>query len=259
MSESTRLSVVICTKNEERNIQRCLNSIQSIADEIVVVDSLSTDKTPALCLATPKVKFYPMPWEGFAQTKNKANQLAQNPYILSLDADEELTPELQQEILKLKNQGLRGVYRVNRLTNYCGTWIHHSGWFPDKKIRLFPKAHAKWVGDHVHEILESPEIKNVTDLKGLLNHYSVYSVSEHLQKIKSYSSLGAEKMAKKKPLVILVTSLIFNPPLRFIRHYILKLGFLDGGSGVLIAALSSYSVFLKYKKALQIKLRKAKD
>ena len=250
------LSVVICTKNEERNIERCLNSVKDIADEIIIVDSMSTDKTPSICRQFPKVKFFPMPWEGFAKTKNKANLLAQNPHILSLDADEELTPELRSEILKLKNEGFKGVYRLNRITNYAGSWVRHSGWFPDRKIRIFPKKGTLWTGDHVHEVLEYQQDLKIIDCQGLLNHYSVSSVQDHIKKVKQYSQLGAEKVALKKPTLIIAISMVFNPIFRFIRHYIFKLGFLDGVPGVLIAGLSSYSVFLKYRSALQIKLRK---
>ncbi|MFN8845828.1 MAG: glycosyltransferase family 2 protein [Bdellovibrionales bacterium] len=250
-----QLSVVICTKNEERNIERCLNSVNDIADEIIVVDSFSTDRTAQICQKFPKVKFFSMTWEGFAKTKNKANQLAQNPHILSLDADEELTSELQKEIQALKKSGFQGVYRLNRITNYAGSWVRHSGWFPDKKIRIFPKMGSHWVGDHVHEILEYNKDLKIIDCQGLLNHYSVNSVQDHVKKVRQYSSLGAEKVALKKPMVVIAISMVFNPFFRFLRHYIFKLGFLDGVPGVLIAALSSYSVFLKYRGALKIKLK----
>ncbi len=248
------MSVVICTKNEERNIERCLNSVKDIADEIVIVDSLSTDRTPFICQKFPKVKFFPLPWEGFAKTKNKANHLAQYTTILSLDADEELTSELQDEIKELKKSGFHGVYQLNRITNYAGSWVRHSGWFPDRKIRIFPKVGSQWVGDHVHEILEYPKDLKIFNCQGLLNHYSVNSVQDHVKKVRQYSSLGAEKVALKKPVVVIAISMVFNPFFRFLRHYIFKLGFLDGLPGVLIAGLSSYSVFLKYRGALKIKL-----
>lgn len=249
------ISLVICTKNEERNIERCLKSARDVVDEIIVVDSFSTDKTPQICQSFEGVKFHQMPWEGFSQTKNKANELAQFDYILSLDADEELSTEIQQEILQIK-KNLKGLYRVNRLTNYCGSWVHHSGWFPDRHIRLFPKLGTRWVGDFVHEKLESSE-KSVSDFKGLVYHYSIVSVPEHLKKIRSYSSLGAEQMMRKKISLVLFFSVILSPPARFLRHYIFKLGFLDGKAGFLISFLSAYSVYLKYSKAFRLKVRQS--
>lgn len=248
------LSVVICTKNEEKNIARCLISALSVADEIVIVDSLSTDNTSEICRSYPLVRFHQMPWEGFSQTKNKANLLAQYNWILSLDADEELSPELQSELKTLKALGFKGAYQLNRLSNYCGHWVKHSGWFPDRKIRLFSKKDSRWVGDFVHEELQLSANSCVTDLKGLLFHYSVTSYADHLKKVRSYSALGAERVAQKKPFVVIALSLCLNPFFRFLRHYFLKLGFLDGRAGFLISLLSAYSVFLKYRQALKIKL-----
>lgn len=246
------ISVVVCVKNEEKNIRRCLQSVQSIADEIIILDSFSTDKTKEICEVFSKVKFYQTNWEGFSQTKNKANSFATQKYIFSLDADEELSNELQQEILQLKTQ-LKGLYRINRLSNYCGQWIYHSGWFPDQHIRLFPKEGSHWTGI-VHEKLESNNTSEVSDLKGLVHHYSVTSFRDHLNKINSYSTLGAKALSEEKNIVSLGFSMILNPPIRFLRHYFMKLGFLDGIAGFKISLLSAYSVYLKYLKAIQIKI-----
>lgn len=244
------ISVVICTKNEERNIGRCLRAVENIADEIIVVDSKSTDQTPAICKSFPKVRFYEVEWEGFSETKNHANSLATQDYILSLDADEELSLECQNEIRKIKPQ-LDGVYTINRMTNYCGQWIKHSGWYPDRHIRLFPKEGSSWAGQ-IHERIQFDSNLEVKDLAGVVNHFSYYTIEEHWSRINNYSSLGVKKyLGYSFPKLILL--MIVNSKVRFLRHYILKRGFLDGFAGFVIAVLSAAAVFLKYAKAYQLK------
>lgn len=251
-----KISVVVCTKNEQKNIGRCLTSVQKVADEIIVVDSYSTDDTEKICRTFSQVQFHQTQWKGFSQTKNYANSLAGGDYILSLDADEELSPELQEEILQLKNE-LKGVYSINRITNYCGQWIKHSGWFPDRHYRLFPRGKASWQGDYVHESLKFDQDLPVHDLKGLAPHYSYYSIEEHSKRIDSYSSLGAQQLVqKKKPF--LLPSVVFNPMARFMKCYVFKLGFLDGFYGLVIAVLSAKAVFLKYFKAYKIQKSQGK-
>ncbi len=245
------LTVVICTKNEEKNIARCLQSVTAVADEIIVFDSMSTDQTKSICESFEKVKFHQTEWLGFSQTKNKANQLATQAYILSLDADEVLSENAQREISQIKNN-FSGLYRINRMTNYCGKWIKHSGWFPDKHIRIFPKLESTWSGDYVHEKLVNNQNLAVHDIKGLVYHYSVTSIADHLRKIKTYSELGAKQLVVKKKKFIYI-SLFINPVVKFLRHYVFKRGFLDGYEGLIIAALSAYSVYLKYSKAIKLK------
>ncbi len=247
------ISVVICTKNEEKNIGRCLKSVENIADEIIIVDSNSTDKTAEICKSFSKVKFTQSAWLGFSNTKNYANTLATQDYILSLDADEELTDECQKEIENLKSS-LSGIYSINRMTNYCGQWIKHSGWFPDRHLRLFPKKGTRWAGD-VHEVLEYSPGLELKQLKGVVNHYSYYSIEEHWQRINTYTTLSAHKYAKYSYTHIILSMLI-NSHFRFIRHYFFKLGFLDGFSGFVISILSASAVFLKYAKAYQLKKKK---
>lgn len=242
-----KISVVLCTKNEEKNILRCLKSVGRITDEIIVMDSGSQDRTEEICRGFPGVKFFTTDWLGFSNTKNKANDLATGDYILSLDADEVLSEEIQNEILQIKDQ-LSGIYQINRLTNYCGQWIHHSGWFPDRHPRLFPNKKAHWSQDLVHEKLIFDSQLKVSDFKGVVYHYSISNFSDHLKKIDSYSSLAATQLAKKKKKFLPV-SMIVNPLFRFIRHYIIKRGFLDGAAGFRISLFSAYAVFLKYKKA----------
>lgn len=241
------LSVVIITLNEERNIGRCLQAAQSVADEIIVLDAFSTDKTQEICASFPNVRFEQRAWEGYAATKNYLNTLASHDYILSLDADEVLSAELISEILAEKAIGFNGVYSVNRLTNYCGKWIRHSGWFPDVKPRLFPKDQAHWDGAFVHETLIYPANLPEQTFTGVVEHYSYYSYLDHRQRADKYSLLTAKKFfaAGKKvgPLKPWLSAAG-----RFIAMYFLKKGFLDGWMGFKIAQISAQSNVLKYQE-----------
>ena len=241
-----KLSAVIITLNEERNMKRLLTSLKGLADEIVVLDSMSTDKTAEICKEF-NVKFVQEKWRGYAETKNLANSLAAHNWILSIDADEEVDDILKNEILKHKNAGLSGSYTLNRLTNYCGKWIKHSTWYPDKKVRIFNKTTAKWDGEFVHEELVFTKPVSSQELKGHLNHYSYYNYTEHRARADKYSILTAQKLnaaGKKagvlKPLISCVG--------RFVTMFILNLGFLDGWMGFKIAQISAQSNVVKYKE-----------
>jgi len=250
-----KLSVVIITYNEERNIGRALDSVKRIADEVIVVDSFSIDRTKEIC-ESHKVKFVQTVWKGYSETKNYANSLAENNYIFSLDADEAVDKILEKIILAKKHEGLKGLYTLNRKTNYCGKWINHSGWYPDKKIRIFPKNKTKWVGEFVHEELQFSEGMNEVDLPGHLEHYSYYNYIEHRARADKYSLLTAKKMAAagKKAGVL-------KPYLsamgRFISMYIFKLGFLDGKMGFKIAQISAQSNTVKYKELRKLNRKNA--
>ena len=148
------LTAVIITKNEEFNISRCLQSLKDVADEIVVVDSFSTDSTEEICKSF-NVRFVQQEWLGYSEQKNFANSLASNDWIFSIDADEVLSDELKKSILELKNKNISddNVFSMNRLTNYCGHWIRHCGWYPDRKIRIWNRKVGKWQGE-IHETIE---------------------------------------------------------------------------------------------------------
>jgi len=240
------ISAIVITKNEENSIARCLLSLLPVADEILVVDAYSTDKTPEICKSFG-VKFFQHEWEGYTKTKNWANSRATNEYILSVDADEELSPELQQSILEAKQKGVPFYYEINRLTNYCGQWIRHGGWFPDIKPRLFDRRNARWTGEYVHERMENTAGEKAILLKGLCYHYSIPSIEKHIDTVNRYSTLAAEEMiAKGKTFSLL--KLILSPPITFFKMYILKGGFLDGTNGLIIAVISGHYRFLKYAK-----------
>jgi glycosyltransferase involved in cell wall biosynthesis len=239
------ISVVIITFNEETNIARCLEAANRVADEIVVVDSFSSDNTENICKEYGVV-FLQRAWEGYSSAKNFGNRNAKGDFILSLDADEVISDQLVESILHVKN-ALQGAYKFNRLTNYAGKWVKHCGWYPDAKIRIFPKDKALWEGDFVHETLVVNNDLPVHHLNGDLLHYSYKSKSDHLQRIEKYSELHAQKMHSEGKRAG-VLKLYLSPMMKFFRDYILQLGFLDGKTGFTICRLSALAVFKKYKK-----------
>lgn len=241
-----KLTVAIITFNEERNIARCLKSVQKIADEIVVVDSGSTDNTEKIC-AEYGVRFITHPFHGHIEQKNFATAQASNDAVLSLDADEALSDELIQSILKIKDKHLADAYSFNRLTNYCGYWVKHCGWYPDKKLRIYNRKLGNWTGNNPHDKYELKEKGTVVHLKGDLLHYSYYSISEHIQRSNKYSSIAAEAMYKKGNKISIIY-IVVKTVSRFIKFYFLRLGFLDGIYGLLISAISANEVLLKYSK-----------
>jgi len=241
------ISVIIITYNEERNIRRCLNSVRNIADEIIIVDSLSTDDTIKIA-KQHNAKEITRAFAGYAEQKNFATQQAAHNWILSLDADEELTPELQQSIIEIKKGPQHNVYQMPRLTNYCGKWIKHCGWYPDKQTRLYDRTKGCWEEKKVHEYWRpnnSAEKKGI--LKGDLLHYSFTSVSEHLKKIEKYTELAALAAIEDGKDASLL-KIWLSPKWHFFTEYIIKLGILDGFYGYIICNLSAYSAFVKYSK-----------
>jgi (heptosyl)LPS beta-1,4-glucosyltransferase len=240
-----KITAAIITFNEERNIERCISSASKVADEIIVLDSFSKDKTKSICERLD-VRFVEREWEGYSASKNYLNNLATHPYILSLDADEELDDELVRSILKIKSS-ISGAYSLNRLTNYCGKWIRHSGWYPDVKTRLFPKEGSQWEGEYVHEELVFGTNIQTTQLPGHLNHYSYYDFNDHRERADKYSKLTAKKMnAEGKRASFLKPYL--SGIARFFSMFIIKLGFLDGKMGYKIATISARSNIFKYKE-----------
>lgn len=238
------LAVVIITYNEESNIERCLQSVMGIADEIVVIDSFSTDTTEKICKKY-NVNFISRKWEGYSSAKNFGNAQVKSTFILSLDADEVLSSELRNSIL-FEKEYLSGAYSFNRLTNYAGKWIKHCGWYPDKKIRIFAKDQAMWVGDFVHETLELSENTKIQHLAGDLLHFSFKSTEDHLRRSIKYAQLNAEKL-KQKGVKYFFLKPYLNSFFRFFKDFVLNKGFLDGKEGFKICKISAYAVFLKYK------------
>jgi glycosyltransferase involved in cell wall biosynthesis len=238
-----KLSVVIITFNEEKNIGRCLDSALGIADDIVVMDSFSTDRTEEIC-KSKGVRFFQNKWVGYSEQKNYANSLAKYDWIFSLDADEALSDELKQSILKAKQGPYKPDNRICRITNYCGKWIHHGGWYPDVKVRFFDRSQSLWEGI-IHERLNIPEESSVPVLKGDCYHYSYYTIEEHWTQAKHFSEIAANGLFSKNKKAGLWKQLL-SPILKFIKMYFIKLGFLDGVEGFIIARISSYAVYHKY-------------
>lgn len=240
-----KISAVIITFNEEKNIRRCLDSILGIADEIIIIDSYSTDNTKAIC-AEYQVNFIETDWLGYSKSKNFGIEKSQFPYILSLDADEALSETLKTQLLKEKEKGLKGAYAFNRLSNYCGKWIRHGDWYPDRKMRLWNKEDGEWEGE-IHESVRLKKGITVSRLKGDIHHYSYYNISEHINQINKYSSLSAKALHSKNKKAGVI-KLVVSPFIQFGGSYVLKLGFLDGFEGFAIALITAFGTFLKYAK-----------
>jgi glycosyltransferase involved in cell wall biosynthesis len=248
---SIRLSAVIITKNEENNIGRCINSLLLVADEIIVMDSLSTDNTATIARSTG-ARVIEREWEGFSVSKNKANLEASGDYILSIDADEELSPELISSIQRLKHNATADAYAVNRMTNFCGQWIRHSGWYPEYKTRIFKKGEAEWRGS-VHEHLAWNKPITTERLHGDLLHYSFPTFDSYAKKLQTYASLAAQEDFRKGKRYNLFFHGFLKPFFMFIQKYFLKAGFLDGRNGFIIAITSAYERFLRYANFIQMK------
>ena len=241
----TKLSATIVTLNEERKIARTMESLRC-CDEIVILDSGSTDRTCAIARSL-KARVIEEPWRGYAAQKNRAAECASNDWILSLDADETLTEELEGEILLLKQEGFeRDAYRMPRMAQYLGRWIRHGGWYPDRKVRLYDRRKATWLGDFVHE---SVAVQGTTgELRGALHHFTCDSLSEHLQTLDRYTTLAAAELRANGRTPGLAR-MLFDPAWTFLRTYLLRRGFLDGFPGLAIAYFAALYTFLKYAKA----------
>lgn len=241
------ISAVIITRNEERSIGRCLVAIVDWVDEIIVVDAGSTDRTRAIAEAFPKVKFIAAGWDGYGANKNRGNAAARGDYILSLDADEEVSAELRAAILAARPRlGGTLAFAVNRLSRYGERWIRHSGWYPDWQLRLFPRAGSRWDAALVHEkVVLAPGVRSER-LEGHLLHHAYATVSDHIAKVNAYSSLRARELAGGRWLLLRG---IFKAKMRFLKHYVVGRGFLDGGAGFMIAVISAFALFAAYAKA----------
>ncbi len=256
-----KISVAIITYNEEKNIGRCIKSVLDIADEVVVIDSFSTDKTPQICHELG-VRFFTNPFIGHIEQKNHAIAQTKFDYILSLDGDEELGANLLLEIKKIKNgensNALFDGYFFNRRTNYAGYWVHHCGWYPDKKLRLFNKHKAHWAGVNPHDIIKMDEGATIQSIPFDILHYSYESITAHISQTNKFTTIAA-KAAFSKGVRSNIFKIVTRPILKFLRDYFLKLGMLDGRYGIIICAINSLSALLKYSKIFELQLNKKID
>lgn len=241
-----KLSVVIITYNEEKNIGRCLKSVQNIADEIVVVDSFSTDKTEAICREAG-ARFIQHPFAGHIEQKNYAISQASWSHILSLDADEALTEKLEQQILQIKANWQYDGYYINRLTNYCGHWVRYCGWYPDRKLRLWDSRKGEWGGVNPHDKFIMQKGATIGHINADLLHYSFYTIEQHVRQVNLFSGIAARALFDKRKKVT-VAYILISPVAKFFRDFFLKRGFMDGYYGLVICVVSSYAKFLKYAK-----------
>ena len=240
-----KLSATIVALNEERNIVRAIESLHGV-DEVVVVDSGSTDRTRKIARSLG-ARVIEEPWRGYAAQKNFAAEYASHDWILSLDADEALGEVLSAEVLELKQDGPRfDAYSMPRLAQYCGRWIRHSGWYPDRKVRLYHRRRALWTGEFVHESVQVEG--SIGLLEGNLLHFTCNSIAEHRKTLDRYTTLAArELVARGAPLPY--WKLVLHPAWTFLRTYFVQQGFRDGAQGLTIARMASLYTYLKYAKA----------
>jgi glycosyltransferase involved in cell wall biosynthesis len=247
-----KITATVITLNEEHNIAAALESL-AWADEIIVVDSESSDRTVEIARRfTDRV--YVRPWPGYSAQKNFASEQASNDWIFSLDADERVSEELAREIEQLERGGEpdAAAFQMPRLTFYLGRWIKHSGWHPDYKVRLYDRKRASWRGDYVHETLEADG--KVERLSGGLLHYTVRNASEHHLRMDRYTTLAAQQSYSQGKRAS-IGSLFVSPVIVFLRSYVFKLGFLDGVPGLAIARFAAHYEFLKNLKLWEMRRR----
>ena len=240
-----KITATIITRDEERNIARAMESLRC-ADEILIVDSGSVDRTVELAEKLG-ARVIEANWRGYSGQKNWAAEQASHDWILSLDADEALSEALEAEIWNLKKTGpAADAYTMPRMARYLGRWILHSGWYPDRKVRLYRRDRASFVGDFVHESVRARG--SVGALENNLLHYTCDSLSEHVKTVDRYTTLAAQELAARR-VKVPVTRLLADPAWTFVKTYFLQRGFLDGPEGLTIAHMAAFYTFLKYSKA----------
>ncbi len=242
-----KLSVTVITKNEAADLGRALESVRW-ADEIVVVDSESTDGTVAVARQfTDRVIVHP--WEGYVAQKNLAASLASHDWILSLDADECVTPDLAAEIRAALANPSHAAFRVRRVTWHLGRWIRSTDWYPDYQLRVYDKRSAGWTGKYVHEAVL---VGGTTgELGGEIQHFAYRDISDHLETIDRYTTLAARQMNEvgRRAGLLQVAG---HPLLAFLRNYIVRGGIREGMAGFIISSMNAYYVFLKFAKLWQL-------
>ncbi|MGG9964233.1 glycosyltransferase family 2 protein [Ferruginibacter sp. SUN106] len=250
-----KLSVVVITFNEEKNIGRCLDSVKPVADEIIVLDSFSTDTTVSIALQKGAV-IHQQSFAGYIQQKNKAIKLASNNNVLLLDADEALSDELAMSIAGVKQDSAQKAFTMNRCNIYCGRPIRHGLWYPDRKLRLFDKRIGSCGGLNPHDKIILTENCGVQQLKGDLLHYTYQSFDEYMIRNEEVSNTAAESIFNSGKKVHWA-KIFLSPAWAFINGYFLRLGFLDGRNGLVIATHTASQSYKKYYKLKQLQKRAA--
>lgn len=246
-----KLSVAMIACNEEEKIGRALKSLKEIADEIVVVDSGSNDRTPEIC-GENKARVVREPWKGYRDQKQLATDLTRYQWVLSLDADEEISPLLKEEIIEWKKSGPseNDGYLIPRMTRFMDRWITHTTWYPDRQLRLFRKDRGRWEGLNIHEGFHCRGKTAV--MSGHIYHYTYSDISEYLTQLERFSGLAAkDHLARGKKTGM--PRLLLSPPLVFLKNYFLKAGFKDGRAGFVVSCLSAISTFFKLLRAEELR------
>jgi glycosyltransferase involved in cell wall biosynthesis len=242
------ISATLITNNEEPNVEEALQSL-AWADEIVVVDSGSTDATLEICRRYTD-RIFERAWTGFVDQKNYVVEQASHDWIISLDADERIGPELAREIDQLRRAGFRHAgYRMPRVAFFMGRWIRHGDWYPDYQLRLFDRRRGRWRGGRVHESVRVEGTPGL--LRGEIQHYTYRSLSDYLRRLETYSTLAAQDYQQRGRKASL-PKLVGNPCLTFLKAYLLKRGFLDGAPGLMVAVMGAVSVYFKYAKLYEL-------
>ncbi|MSP38871.1 MAG: glycosyltransferase family 2 protein [Deltaproteobacteria bacterium] len=250
-----KVSAIVVCFNEQDRIADCLESLRW-CDEIVVVDSFSTDSTPEICRRYTE-RFFQRPWAGYREQKAYAHSLATGDWVLLVDADERVTPELRRELIDAvaRDDAQYAAYAVPRLVYYLGRWWWRGGWYPDYDIRLFRRERATWGGSDPHEkIIVDGKTRR---LRNHLQHFSYRSIDDHVQRINRFTSISSGELRKEGARWRLSDALL-RPAVRFFRSYILKRGFLEGFGGFYVALTAAVYVFLKYAKLWELELEEKK-
>lgn len=247
-----KISAVVITYNASATIGNCIDALKIVSDEVIVIDSFSTDTTPAIC-KQKEVIFYQQQWLGYGAQKNFGISKASNNYILSIDADEIISEKLAASIMREKQTGLNGHYSLLRINYYYFKFLKYGGSKPSYKVRIFNKQAAVWDDREVHEDLITEKKIIIKKLDGYLLHYSYDSISQHLEKLNNYTTLGAKEGLKKKKKHFMA-KMIFSPLINFFTNYFIRLGFLDGFHGYVVARFSAYEKFVKYAKLWEMQV-----
>ncbi|HRL21543.1 glycosyltransferase family 2 protein [Alcaligenes sp. SDU_A2] len=242
--KAARLSVILITKNEQAHIQACLESV-AFADEIIVLDSGSTDRTVDIARSLGAKVSVTNDWPGFGPQKNRALDLATGDWVLSIDADERVTPELAQLILQELDNPRATAYRIARLSEFAGRWIRHSGWWPDRVLRLFRRGTARFKDVKVHESVQTDQ--PVAILDGHFLHYPYASLEVFIAKINAYSTEAALHMQARGKTTS-VPGIAGHAIWTFLRHYVVRRGFMDGAQGFILACMAASGSLFRYSK-----------
>lgn len=245
-----RISATIICFNEEASIRAALESV-AWCDEIVVVDSFSTDRTVAICREFTD-RIFQRPWPGFVEQKAFALEQARYPWVLNLDADERVSPALRREVERILGAARADGYYIPRLVYYLGRWWWRGGWYPDYRLRLFRRDHAVWGGVDPHEkvLLRGRSAR----LQSSLLHYTYRDISAHVATINSFTGVAAREI-RLRGRAISVHDMVLRPVWRFVRFYLLRRGFMEGIAGLFVAQSAAFYVFMKYAKVWESERR----